>query len=319
MSASPPHATEKPGLIHPAAMDLAMFATAQSQQSYLVDLSHLGLIRVNGADAESFLQGQFSNDPGLLENHQSQLHAYCNPKGRTLAIIRLMRSGDGFWMVVPQDLCASLLKRLKMFVLRAKVNMHIDDARSLLGMVGYQHTRDKQQDNRGEQYLVDPGRADMPMARHLIISEEIHHPAGHGDLWRWMDIRAGIPQVYAQTTAAFIPQMVNLDRVEGISFKKGCYPGQEIIARIKYLGKLKQRMIIATVHCATEICPGDAVFNPEKPEQKSGLVVDAVKTGETETWLSATVPTTMIESGALRVGSASGPQLHRSALPYSII
>ena len=331
-------------LIHPSAIDLesinpGLIVADTLQRNHLIDLSPLSLIRVSGDQSQSFLQGQFSNDINILDKNHCQLHAYCNPKGRTLAIIRIVRQevrqDKGFWMIVPKDISESLISRLKMFVMRAKVDIQLDTEHGLLGMVGKAPHVDLTVD-----FTVDftdfKYRVDSVVPRHLIITrfkdtvardtaaylETGSNSLYHSDLWRWLDIQSGIPQVYAQTVGVFIPQTINLELVDGISFNKGCFPGQEIVARIKYLGKPKQRLVIAEVESNSCILPGDEIYSPaqsgQRSGQKSGLVVDAVKTGDSQFQLSAMVPATMVESGDLMIGSAAGPKLKRIDLPYTI-
>jgi folate-binding protein YgfZ len=153
-------------------------------------------------------------------------------------------------------------------------------------------------------------------AKELLESCAVPHYSA--DLWRWLDIRAGIPAVYADTTETFIPQTINLDLVDGISFKKGCFPGQEIIARIKYLGKPKQRMIIAAVESDAVISAGTEIFSSSGSQQKSGMVVDSIRTSENRFELSAQISTTVINEGTLSANSAKGPVLNRLELPYSL-
>ena len=311
-------------LIHPTTMALESIATSVLKSHYFIDLSSLSLIQVGGTDAQTFLQRQFSNDINALEAHHCQLHAYCNPKGRTLAIIRIVRNqpDNGFWMIVPRDMSDALISRLKMFVMRAKVTIQPDTEYSLFGLLG----EPKQVELADSSYWVDC-KLPQPIPRRLIITRSStisdNTPLYHADLWRWLDIQSGIPQVYTKTIGAFIPQTINLELVNGVSFKKGCFPGQEIIARIKYLGKPKQRLIIAELESDNPILPGDEIYSPIKPEQKSGLVVDAVKTEARHAgnrWqLSAMIPATMIESGDLMLGSINGAKLTRIALPYPII
>lgn len=314
-------------LIHPDSMDLQSIVAGISTghlDNTLIDLSALSLIRVDGDDAQSFLQGQFSNDLNALDR-RCQLHAYCNPKGRCLAIIRIVRNNQGkdsrFWMIVPRDMRDSLISRLKMFVMRAKVTLQPDTEHVLLGAIG----------KTNEMFAEFSYRVNSIIPRQLIIAEsrttadylETSDTRYHCDFWRWLDIRSGIPQIYAKTSGEFIPQTINLELVDGISFKKGCFPGQEIVARIKYLGKPKQRLIIAEVESDNDISPGDEIYSPIKSEQKSGMVVDAVKTGEghaSNQWqLSAMIPATMVEAGDVMLGSVSGAKLRRIALPYPVI
>ncbi len=324
--------------IQPESMDLESIvaSTGDDYPGNLIDLSSLSLIQVSGNDAQAFLQGQLSNDIHKLNQNQCQLHAYCNPKGRSLAIIRLVRKNhdtdngkdNGFWMIVPQDIRDPLISRLKMFVMRAKVTLQPDTEHTLLGMLGEINSAGL----TNFSYRVD-ANIHKQIPRHLIIAPSRNitsdMPLCHADFWRWLDIRSGIAQVYAKTAEAFIPQTINLELVDAVSFKKGCFPGQEIIARLKYLGKPKQRLIIAEAESEHPISPADEIYRPSQSSQqsnhqsgqKSGMVVDAVKTGNNHgnQWqLSAMVPATMVESGDLMLGSVNGAKLKRMTLPYKI-
>ena len=305
-------------LIQLPELDLDSLRNNIQNDNQLIDLSPLQLISVTGEDAFSFLQAQLSNDLGSLDNESCQLHAYCNPKGRTLAVIRIVRRDEGYWMIVPEDIAAGLINRLKMYVLRAKVQIQLESGYTPFGVVG----EPVQLDCEAFRYRVNSVTPRMMVilesgdAGNLI--KESSSSFFHFDLWRWLDIQSGIPQVYASTTEAFIPQTINLELVDAINFRKGCFPGQEIVARLKYLGKPKQRLVIASIASSAKIEPGDEIYTLEKPDQKSGLVVDAVKTGDTEFQISVMIPATKVEHGELRVGSAEGPALKRIEMPYEI-
>jgi folate-binding protein YgfZ len=299
-------------------LDLDALRNNTLNRNYLIDLSPLKLIRVTGEDAFSFLQAQFSNDLGMIEEEHCQLHAYCNPKGRTLAVIRIVRIDDGYWMMVPEDVAGGLMNRLKMYVLRAKVQIQLETEYVPFGVVG----ESVKLDCEAFQYRVDSTVPRMVLIIQSAdageLSKQYNATICHFDLWRWMDIQSGIPQVYARTIETFIPQTINLELVDAINFRKGCFPGQEIVARLKYLGKPKQRLIIASIETPTKIEPGDEIYTLVKPDQKSGLVVDAVQTDTSTFQISAMVPAHMVENGDLRLGSADGPVLHRIETPYEI-
>ena len=302
----------------------------------LVPLTSLALIEVSGADAQPFLQGQLSNDidaigAGEARVRPCQLNAYCNPKGRMLALIRLARWAGGFRMMVSAGLADGLVKRLKMYVLRARVEIALKPEIVMLGRIGMGADDDAPTgagDDAGD--AIERLTLDGIVPRQILLGEKQamdafadtfvdaggHNAETNDDLWRLTDILSGIPQVYPQTVEVFIPQMLNLDLVGGLSFTKGCYPGQEIVARLRYLGKVKQRMLAGTVSGVKNLGPGDPIHTEQRPEQKAGVVVDAVETGNGEYTFSATAPATMIEHGTLRTGSASGPALSRIALPY---
>jgi tRNA-modifying protein YgfZ len=221
-----------------------------------VALAHLGILRFTGPDALSFLQGQLSNDTRRLADPVSLFASYSNPQGRVLALMHLLPHSSGVLAILPRDILEPTLARMRKFVLRAKVQ--IADAGDSLLLTGVQ----------GNAALVSAGLA-VPGAaggyaeqngvgiarvsagtRYWVIADR---PAGatpfapgasarFEDEWRLADIRAGLPQVYAATSEAFVAQMLNLDLLDGISFTKGCYTGQEIIARTQHLGRIKRRL-----------------------------------------------------------------------------
>lgn len=294
----------------------------------IADLSHLSLLRAQGADAAAFLQAQLSNDLQLLQN-DSQLHAYCNAQGRMLAIFRVFRRADAFLLQLPTSLLISTLKRLQMFVLRARVSL--DSADAQLGCIGLS----------GPNLDRLLGRLDLPLPlapagartpRDLtILRLPGPHPrcqiVGPAELlqdlwrqlpecrpvgaaaWRWLDIIAGLPTLYPATVDAFVPQMANLDLLGGVSFQKGCYPGQEIVARMHYRGRLKQRLYRGQVGGAAAPQPGDAIFAPNFPGQRSGTVVDAQPAPQGGYDLLAVVQISSVETGGLHWGSEGGPAL----------
>jgi folate-binding protein YgfZ len=223
-------------------------------------LSHLGILRFSGPDALSFLQGQISNDTNRLAERSSLFAAYSSPQGRVLALIYLLPHSSGIAAIVPRELLASTLERLKKFVLRAKVK--IEDAGEDLVVGGFHGEaalrnfglpipdapgRYVEQNGIGiaavgmkaavgteHRYWVIGAAADPALAPTAATQPERD--------WRLADIRAGLPQVYSPTSEAFVAQMLNLDLLDGISFTKGCYTGQEIIARTQHLGRIKRRL-----------------------------------------------------------------------------
>lgn len=300
-------------------------------RQFTLDLGTLSLIEVTGADAASFLQGQFSNDVATIGQLQCQLNAYCTPKGRMLALIKLIRHGDDFWLVVPTELAEPLTKRLKMFVLRAAVCIEMKPQTTLIGLLGGDDgLRHTDMDAAGIVRIPIDGihprqlllGAKQAMATWLHSCQYTHE--SQDDLWRLCDILSGIPQIYPQTVEQFIPQTLNLDLLDGLSFTKGCYPGQEIVARLRYLGKLKQRMLVGRVQGLATLLPGERIYlaPADSAPQKVGMVVDAVQTDHHEYTFSATAPVDMLEpdlesSGILRVGDASGPAARVLPLPYA--
>ncbi|MCR4347258.1 MAG: folate-binding protein YgfZ [Sulfuricaulis sp.] len=312
---------------------------AAAQGNVLVDLSELSLIRARGADTQNFLNGQFSNDLRSLDATHNQLSSWCSPKGRMLVIFRLFRRGDDTLLQLPAALLETTLKRLKMFVMRAKVTLDPvndelvgfgisgPDAEKLLhdatgfapGSVDGCETRDE----------ITIARLPGPHPRFEIIAatdvatklwnslKAKATPVGPS-AWAWLDIMAGIPSVHPETSDVFVPQMANLEIVGGVNFKKGCYPGQEIVARMQYLGKLKQRMYRAHVENDALPRPGDAIFAPDFPGQSAGTVVAAQPAPDNGFDLLAVIQISSAEAGKLHHGSENGPRLSLQNLPYPV-
>ena len=296
-----------------------------NNQPVLVDIRHMCLISIRGEDSKSFLQGQFSNDITRIQGSAGQLNAYCTPKGRAVSIFQLFEQSAQYWMLIPADIEESLLKRLRMFVMRAKVRFHTMPENQIIGGIG------EFEDTRDSGLLVIKPKGDIK--RFIIVSTEGEEKISdiresypcldEGDSWKLVDIQSGIPQVYSSTSENFIPQNVNLDITDGVNFRKGCYPGQEIVARLKYLGKSKQRMAIGTINLSSadtikSVEPGDEIFSTERPDQKSGVVVDAVHVSNNCFWVSAVVPVTHIGKVGLHLGTATGPVFTQTELPYEL-
>jgi folate-binding protein YgfZ len=301
----------------------------------LVDLSALAFLRVAGSDARNFLNGQFTNDIHSVDVSRSQLTAWCTAQGRMLALLRVFQRDDGYLLQLPVELRDEFDKRLRMFILRAKVTVEdADAALARFGLVGPNATRllgdavgEAPQQN--DQSLVRDGltvtrlpgihprfEVIAPPAAAIVLWTKLREratPVGY-EAWAWHDIMAGIPTVLPPTREAFVPQMANLELVGGVNFKKGCYPGQEIVARMQYLGRLKQRMYRAHI-AGGPPAPGTAIYAPGA-EQPVGTVVDARPSPEEGSDLSAVIQIGAAE-GELRLGSVDGATLSVSPPPYS--
>lgn len=269
---------------------------AAAEGTSISDLSHLGLIRASGEDCQSFLQGQLTNDVRTVDESTHQLSGYCSPKGRLLSLFQLfMRNGD-YYLQLPRPLLEATLKRLRMYVLRSKVTL--DDVsdelvRFTLSGPDAEKLLTAQQGNipgGGFEATTQGGitvlRLTGPTDRFMLCGEAaamqslwqslrdagattVGHAAG-----RWLTIQAGQPEVVSETIEAFVPQMLNLQLINGVNFKKGCYTGQEVVARMQYLGKLKRRMYLAHVDTSQPPVPGDELFSPESGSgQGAGKVV----------------------------------------------
>lgn len=304
----------------------------------LTDLSHLGLIAVGGPEAADFLQGQVSNDVRELSDSHTQLSSHCSPKGRMLANFRLLRLRERLLLVLPRSQMEALLKRLRMFKLRAQASIDdASDALVCLGVIG-DCAREPLAAGfgslpEGDHDMVRSGEAALiriagPVPRYLFIGPAADAQAlwegaaaagaveANPDIWALHDIRAGIPTVLPATADAFVPQMANMQLIDGVSFHKGCYTGQEVVARMQYLGKLKRRMYIAEVDTDTPPTAGDLLSAPgSTSEQGPGRVVDARASASGHWELLVVAEIAAAEGDGLQLGD-DGPLLRLRAPAY---
>jgi folate-binding protein YgfZ len=306
-------------------------------ESAYCELSQFGLIRFSGAEARTFLHNQLTCDVAALEPSSSTYGSYCTPKGRILATFLLWRAGEGFFMQLPSSLREPIQKQLSKFILRAKVKA--TDATpdwSLLGVSGKDAAAQVQRavgklpkaDHEVAQ-ASDAMVIKLPGDRYEVVAARDKAQAirdalapgaekSHSDYWDWLDVRAGVPVILPATQEAFVPQMVNLDLIGGVSLTKGCYPGQEIVARMHYRGTLKQRMYLAHVGGADAPQPGDKLYSPNFGEQACGTVVNAARAPEGGYDVLAVIQIASAEKGEVRWSSSSGPKLEFMQLPYSV-
>lgn len=308
--------------------------TAARDAAIACDLGPIGTLAVSGADAASFLQGQFTNDVAALSVGSSQFSALCSAKGRVLATFVLRRIDDtGFELLLPRALLAPLQKRLALFVLRAKVVLRDTSEETVrIGIGGPlaaacvealvrpapAQYRDESIEGGcilalpGSRFVasVEPGEAPRLWDR-LQPARAAGFPC-----WRWLTIRAGIPVILPPTQDQFIPQMLNLDAIGGVSFHKGCYSGQEIVARTQYLGRLKERLALG--HAATAPAPGSRLYAAAFGDQPCGTVIVAAAApgGGADLLLVAQIEA--IAGGELRAGVAEGEAVTLLPLPYAL-
>lgn len=274
-----------------------------------VALTDWGLIRVRGEDSRTFLHGQLTQDMLKLAPGEARLAGYCSAKGRLLASFVVWLDGDDVLLACSADLLPATLKRLSMFVLRAKCKL--SDATAELpvyGLVG-----DAVQATAAARPVVRlPDAQGLPRA--LCVGAPPSGPALDAELWRWLEVHSGVARIVGATVEHFVPQMVNLELVGGVNFQKGCYPGQEVVARSQYRGTLKRRAYVVQAEVALQ--PGQEIFSPAEPEQPVGEVVLAAAP-------AGRAPAALVElkiaaaTGPLHAGSASGPALQLGALPYA--
>ena len=302
------------------------------------DLSHTGLISVTGADMESFLQGQITADLRDVMGGRSRLAAHCTHKGRMLSLFRLFRHGGAVYLSLPRKMVEITLKRLRMYLLRADAGLEdAGDALVRLGLVG-----PDAQALLHQALGVVPSRVDDGVTRGDILVIRVPAPQGrrryeiHGEwesmksLWNTLNAQAapggaevwslcetlsGVPVIEPETVEAFVPQMMNLGLLGGISFDKGCYTGQEVVARMQYRGELKRRMVLLR-GTARDVRPGTEIF-PSGTSSPVGKVVRAASHPDGDTALLAVIRVAE-ENRALRLGGPDGPALTLSELPYSL-
>jgi hypothetical protein len=274
-----------------------------------VALPDWGLIRARGEDSRSFLHGQLTQDMLKLAPGETRLAGYCSAKGRLLASFVVWLDGDDVLLACSADLLPATLKRLSMFVLRAKCKLSDATAElPLYGLVG-----DAVQAAAAERSIAWlPDAQGVPRA--LCVGAPPAGPALDIELWRWLEVHSGVARIVGATVEHFVPQMVNLELVGGVNFQKGCYPGQEIVARSQYRGTLKRRAYV--VQAQAPLQPGQEIFSPAEPEQPVGEVVLAAAP-------AGRAPVALVElkiaaaHGPLHAGSATGPSLQLGALPYA--
>ena len=291
----------------------------------IAPISHLGIIRVQGDDAASFLHGQLTNDFVLLDQQHARLAAFCSAKGRMQAsFIGFKRAPDDILLICSQDLLARTLKRLSMFVLRAKAKLTDASADfQLFGLIGKAvpateapWTLHTQAD--GSHLVHIYPAAGQPRA---LLVAPVGTPAPQGTVltpeqWLWTEVASGIAMVSEPVFELFVPQMLNYESVGGVNFKKGCYPGQEVVARSQFRGTLKRRAYI--VHADQPLNAGQEVFAASDAEQATGTVVQAAPAPQGG-WDAIVSMQIQSAQEALTAGSPEGVALTVQSLPYALL
>ncbi|MGC2167308.1 MAG: folate-binding protein [Gallionella sp.] len=310
---------------------------ATRDATVMCDLSQFGTLRVSGVDAQDFLQNLLSNDIRAVTPTQVQLSSLNSPKGRMLASMLIWREGDDYILQLPQALCEPIRKKLTMYVLRANVQVtDVSEETVLLGLSGTTCV-DVLQAAYGELShatcsivrsesgnLIKVGKTRWQIATTRLHAVQFwdflrtsFRPAG-SSCWDWLNIRSGIPVILPQTREQFVAQMVNFDLIDGVSFGKGCYPGQEIVARTRYLGKLKRRMYLAHIDCAAAPMAGDELYSADMDGQASGMVVNSAASPGGGYDVLAVVQISSIGAHPVCIGSLQGAPLSFQALPYTL-
>ena len=280
-------------------------------------LGDWGVIRAAGADAASFLHSQLTQDFALLDREHARLAGFCTAKGRLLATLVGWRGGeDEVLLALPAETLAATLKRLSMFVMRAKCKLTDASAEfAVYGLLGAE-TAEAWTLSRD----ADAVQIALPGAGRALRIQPADAPAPTGDAisaddWAWAEAEAGTAWVRGATVEAFVPQMINFEVLGGVSFKKGCYPGQEIVARSQYRGTLKRRLQVFEAEGAATV--GQEIFHSGDPEQPAGVVASAGSRNGRSV-VAAEIKLATLESGSLHLGSAGGATLQARPLPYDI-
>ncbi|SCK55939.1 hypothetical protein VAR608DRAFT_5787 [Variovorax sp. HW608] len=293
-------------------------------------LSHLGVIRAEGPDAASFLHGQLTQDFALLDAAEARLAALCTAKGRAIAsFIGIRPQPDRILLVCSRDILAATLKRLSMYVLRAKAKLgDASDEFVLYGLAGTALAANdvdpaslpRRSIAVGDAHAVTLYPSDgVPRALWIAPagSSTPEGPALDPALWQWSEVRSGIVTLSSRVVEAFVPQMINYESVGGVNFKKGCYPGQEVVARSQFRGTLKRRTYL--VQASDEIAAGQEVFAAGDPEQPVGLVAQAAPAPGGGWAGLISIQIAAIEAGGLHARAADGPSLTVEPLPYALL
>jgi folate-binding protein YgfZ len=294
----------------------------------MAPLPHLGVIRAEGEDAAKFLHGQLTQDFALLGLSEARLAAFCSAKGRMQAsFVAFKRSHTEVLLICSRDLLAQALKRLSMFVLRAKVKLSdATDSTPLCGVAGPALQALTAGPSRpwicaslGEAHLVHLYPSDgvpralwvAPAGTALPVGPALRH-----EDWLWGEVRSGVATVSQPIFEAFVPQMLNYESVGGVNFKKGCYPGQEVVARSQFRGTLKRRGYL--VHGETAMQAGQDIYAATDPEQPCGLVAQAAPAPQGG-WDAIVSLQTASAQAVLHLGQADGPALTLLPLPYALL
>ncbi len=302
----------------------------------IMDLSQFGLIAIHGEDALNFMQNLFCNDVRDVNTNKGQLSAICNAKGRILANFRIFMRGDSYYLQLPISQVEGILKKLQMYKLMSKVDI-VDASNSFvrIGCCGptieqelaaISTTLPESVNDTIQQNKLTIIRISDALPRFELIGEFAEIKAAWQRLnvqaapvgsyqWQLHDILNGIPNIEPAVSEAFVPQTANLDKIGALSFTKGCYPGQEVVARSQYLGKLKRQMYLAHIDSDTPARPGDEIFNVDSGEV-SGKVVDCQHSADQGYELLAVLRIADTQTAALALNSTEGAKLEIGKLPY---
>lgn len=304
----------------------------------IVPLLHLGLLQTTGPDSAPYLHNLFSNDVNKLPAASAQWNSFNSPKGRMLASFLLWHEAEGHSLLMSADILPAMLKKLSMYILRSKVKLaDVSTTTALIGLAGKNAAQCLSAaglslpDADMQEKSVEGVRVIRLSAELVIVVTQADagsdvfsklcaggaQKAGTGT-WELAMVRAGLPRVTAPTQEEFVPQMLNYDLIGGISFQKGCYPGQEIVARTKYLGKLKKRMYRVALAAGSNPVSGADLYSPAFGDQSAGKVVNAAMLSDGSFEALAVMQTSCADAGEVNLGAPDGPAVCVLELPYAL-
>ena len=312
----------------------------RAEREFVCGLDTLGVILVTGVDASDYLHNLLSNDIRTLDEQHHQLNSYSTPKGRMLGIFRVVRISNGFLLVTPRSVVQPLLESLARYVLQSQVSLA--DASDYFARFGFVTARPEildrddlpaapglaMQDDQAVILQLEPlaeqrrflalclaETAALALWRDLTGRLAVADPAS----WRLSEILAGIPSIQPETSNEFVLQMANLNALDGVSFKKGCYPGQEIVARMQYLGKLKRRMFLAQIDTEKLPRPGDELaLRGRGSADGSGKIIDAEFDSQGRCHCLYIARIDRAETGELELLDQPAATIENQALPYAL-
>ena len=303
----------------------------------LCDLSQFGLLHFSGDDSRAFLHSQVSSDVQKLPAATAQYSSYCTPKGRVLASLLIWQTADGYFAQLHARLCEDIRNRLARFVLRSRVKISdVSGTHVSLGIAG--KNAETLMNNRfgtipqsvlGVAHNQSATLIRISPDRFQIICAAQQAPALWEQLsqnitltgtqcWDWLNVRSGVAVITPATQEQFVPQMLNMEIIGAVSFSKGCYPGQEIVARARHLGTLKRRMHLANILCDIAPEPGDELFTENVQDQAIGMIVNAAVSPDSGYDVLAVIQIDAAGTEVLHLKSPSGPVLNLLPLPYAL-
>ncbi len=308
---------------------------ASKNGTILADLSQLGLTAFSGEETVAFLQGQLTNDVRQLHADTAQWNGYCSPKGRLLGNFLMWRQREDYVLQMSGDIRESVQKKLAMFIMRSKTKARDASDENVRLVIAGPQAADAVKAEFGalpeapmKSIQAESGTVIRVGEDKFVLSispdsaervwqglTQFATPVG-APVWDGLRLNAGIPMITSATQDQFVPQMVNLEVIGGVSFQKGCYTGQEIVARSQYLGKLKRRMFLA--HTEVTASPGDSLYSPDMDGQATGMVVNVAPAADGGYDLLAVMQVESAKSSQMHLKALDGAPLTIKSLPYSL-